>query len=199
MALARLIHLAECVFLLVLACLVVWRLLPAVPQHPQLVVFLVAELLGVVLILLRRRGVVATGIRPVLLGFAGTAVPLLILPIGIQLVPDLISTVLIVGGVAMSILAKLSLRRSFGLVAANRGIKSGGLYRFVRHPMYMAYIINHVGYLMLYLSPWNVAIYALAWILLWMRTDEEEKLLRADPAYREYAARVRSRLIPGLI
>lgn len=199
MALARLIHLAECVFLLLLAYLVVGRLLPAIPQHAQLIVFLVAELLGVVLILLRRRGVVATGIRPVLLGFAGTAVPLLILPIGIQLVPDFVSTVLMVGGVALSIIAKLSLRRSFGLVAANRGIKSGGLYRFVRHPMYMAYIVNHIGYLMLYLSPWNVAIYALAWILLWMRADEEEKLLRADPAYREYAARVRSRLIPGLI
>jgi protein-S-isoprenylcysteine O-methyltransferase Ste14 len=158
-----------------------------------------AELLGVALILLRRRGVVATGIRPVLLGFAGSGVPLLIVPIGIQLAPDFVSTVLIVGGVALSILAKLSLRRSFGLVAANRGIKSGGLYRFVRHPMYMAYMVNHIGYLMLYLSPWNVAIYALAWILLWMRTDEEEKLLRADPAYREYAAKVRSRLIPGLI
>lgn len=199
MALARLIHFAECVFLLALAYLAVWRLLPAIPQHPQLAVFLMAELLGVALILLRRRGVVATGIRPVLLGFAGSGVPLLIVPIGIQLAPDFVSTVLIVGGVALSILAKLSLRRSFGLVAANRGIKSGGLYRFVRHPMYMAYMVNHIGYLMLYLSPWNVAIYALAWILLWMRTDEEEKLLRADPAYREYAAKVRSRLIPGLI
>ncbi|QSR15744.1 isoprenylcysteine carboxylmethyltransferase family protein [Novosphingobium sp. KA1] len=199
MTLPRLLHLAECAFMILLAYMVVWRLLPAMPQHPQLVVFLVAELLGVVLILLQRPGDVATGVKPVLVGFGGTAAGLLIVPRGVQLVPDLVSTSMILGGVALSILAKLSLRRSFGVVAANRGVKSGGVYRLVRHPMYMAYIINHIGYLMLYLSAWNLAVYALAWILLWMRTDEEEKVLRADPAYRAYAEKVRSRLIPGLV
>ncbi|QDK32016.1 methyltransferase family protein [Sphingomonas sp. IC081] len=194
MTLPRLLHLAECAFMILLAYMVVWRLLPAMPQHPQLVVFLVAELLGVVLILLQRPGDVATGVKPVLVGFGGTAAGLLIVPRGVQLVPDLASTSMILGGVALSILAKLSLRRSFGVVAANRGV-----YRLVRHPMYMAYIINHIGYLMLYLSAWNLAVYALAWILLWMRTDEEEKVLRADPAYRAYAEKVRSRLIPGLV
>ncbi|WP_395394263.1 isoprenylcysteine carboxylmethyltransferase family protein [Novosphingobium sp. BL-8A] len=199
MTLARLIHFAECAFLLLLAYLVVGRMLPAIPQHPQLLVFLIAELLGVALILLQRPGDVATGLKTVLLGFGGTGAALLVVPNGVQLAPDIVSTTLIVGGVALSIIAKLSLRRSFGLVAANRGVKSGGLYRLVRHPMYMAYIVNHVGYLLLYLSPWNVAIYALTWILLWMRTDEEEKVLRIDPSYREYAAKVRSRLVPGVI
>ncbi|WP_395327172.1 isoprenylcysteine carboxylmethyltransferase family protein [Novosphingobium sp. BL-8H] len=199
MTLARLIHLAECAFLLLLAYLVVNRLLPAVPQHPQLVVFLIAELLGVALILIQRPGDVATGVKPVLVGFVGTCAGLLIVPNGVQLAPDFVSTTLIVGGVTLSIFAKLSLRRSFGLVAANRGVKSGGLYRVVRHPMYMAYIVNQVGYLLLYLSPWNVAIYAVTWILLWMRTEEEEKILNKDPDYRDYAAKVRSRLVPGLI
>lgn len=199
MTLVRLIHLAECAFLLLLAYLVIYRLLPAVPQHPQIVVFLIAELLGVVLIVLQRPGNVAVGLKPVLVGFGGTGAALLIVPNGVQLAPDFVSTTLIVGGVALSIIAKLSLRRSFGLVAANRGVKSGGLYRLVRHPMYMAYIVNHIGYLMLYLSAWNVAIYAVTWVLLWMRTEEEEKILNADPGYREYAARVRSRLVPGLI
>ncbi|TCM21543.1 protein-S-isoprenylcysteine O-methyltransferase Ste14 [Novosphingobium sp. PhB165] len=199
MTLARLIHLAECAFLLLLAGLAVWRLYPAVPQHPQLVIFLIAELLGVVLIVIQRPGDVATGLKPVLLGFSGTGVALLIVPNGVQLAPDFVSTVLVVGGVTLSILAKLSLRRSFGLVAANRGVKEGGLYKLVRHPMYMAYIVNHIGYLMLYLSAWNVAIYVLTWILLWMRTDEEERVLRTDPAYCAYASRVRSRLVPGLI
>lgn len=175
------------------------RLAPAVPMHPQLAVFLVAELLGVVLIILQRPGNVATGIKPVLVGFVGTGAGLLIVPNGVQLAPDFVSTTLIVGGVALSIIAKLSLRRSFGLVAANRGVKSGGLYRLVRHPMYMAYIVNHIGYLLLFLSLWNVAIYVLTWILLWIRIDEEEKVLGVDPGYRAYAAKVRSRLVPGVI
>lgn len=195
----RLIHYAECAFLVALAYLAVNRMAPTIGHHPQVVVFLAAELLGVLLILLQRPGEVATGLRPVIVGFAGTACPLIILPIGQQLVPDIVSTVLITGGVALSILAKLSLRRSFGLVAANRGVKSDGLYRFVRHPMYSGYIVNHIGALLLFCSVWNVAVIGLCWILLWMRTGEEEKVLLKDPAYQDYAAHVRSRLVPGLI
>lgn len=195
----RIIRFAECAFLIVLAALAVKRMVPSLAEHPQLIVFLLAELLGVTLILLQRPGDVATELRPVLLGFAGTACPLLVLPIGVQLAPDGVSTALITGGVALSILAKLSLRRSFGLVAANRGVKSDGLYRFVRHPMYSGYIVNHLGVLLLFLSPWNLAVIVLAWILLWMRTCEEEKVLLKDPAYQTYAASVRSRLVPGLI
>lgn len=195
----RLIHYAECALLMTLAWLAVSRMLPTVPQHPQVIVFLAAELLGVLLILLQRRGEVATGMRPVLVGFAGTACPLIVLPVGQQMIPDVVSTVLITGGVAMSILAKLSLRRSFGLVAANRGVKSDGLYRFVRHPMYSGYIVNHVGLLLLFFSAWNVAVITLCWILMWMRTGEEEKVLLKDPAYQDYATHVRSRLVPGLI
>lgn len=196
---AGLLHIAECVFLFLLAGLAVYRLSPAVIAHPQVGVFLFAELLDVALIVLQRPGEVSVGIRPILVGFGGTVTALLIVPNGVQLAPNVVSTVLIFSGLVLSIFAKFSLRRSFGLVAANRGVKSGGLYRLVRHPMYMGYMINHVGFLLLYLSPWNVAIYALTWILLWMRTEEEEKVLRRDPGYRDYAERVRSRLVPGVI
>lgn len=195
----RIIHYAECTFLIVLAWMIVSRMLPVVPQHPQVVVFLTAELLGVLLIIIQRPGDVATGLRPVLLGFTGTGTALLVIPQGQQLAPDMVSTALIFGGVITSILAKLSLRRSFGLVAANRGVKSNGLYRFVRHPMYSGYILNHIGFLLLYLSLWNVAVIALAWIMLWMRAEEEEKVLLQDDAYRSYASNVRARLVPGLI
>jgi hypothetical protein len=36
--------------------------------------------------------------------------------------------------------ATLRLGRSFGIVATNRGIQTGGLYRIVRHPIYAAYV-----------------------------------------------------------
>ncbi|WP_333604995.1 methyltransferase family protein [Novosphingobium sp.] len=195
----RLIHYTECALLIALASLAVSRMAATMTHHPQVIVFLTAEILGVLLVVLQRPGEVAMALRPVLLGFVGTACPLLILPVGKQILPDAISTTLVTGGVALSILAKLSLRRSFGLVAANRGVKRSGLYRFVRHPMYSGYLINHLGILLLFLSVWNVAVIALCWILLWMRAGEEEKVLLQDPAYRSYASAVRSRLIPGVI
>jgi Putative protein-S-isoprenylcysteine methyltransferase len=199
MPLARIIHLAECAFLIALAALIVSRMLPILSDHPQVIVFLTAELLGVVLIAMQRPGAVATGSHPVLLGFAGTGASLLVLPSGIQLAPDSVSSIFIFAGVILSILAKLSLRRSFGLVAANRGVKKSGLYRFVRHPMYSGYMLNQAGFLLTFASAWNVAVISLAWILLWMRAEEEEKVLLDDPAYRSYADAVKSRLVPGII
>lgn len=189
----------ECLFLVILAFLIVGRTVSSIAEHPELVIFLSAEILGVILIIMQRPGNVATALMPVIVGFGGTAAALMVVPEGRQLVPDIVSGAMILGGVSLSVMAKLSLRRSFGLVAANRGVKSGGLYRIVRHPMYMGYIINHIGYLLLYPSAWNVAVIGLAWTMLWMRTREEEKVLNIDPAYREYAQKVRSRLVPGLI
>jgi protein-S-isoprenylcysteine O-methyltransferase Ste14 len=53
--------------------------------------------------------------------------------------------------------------------------------------------------LLLYASPWNALVLSMAWLALWLRAGEEERFLLADPAYAEYAARVRYRLVPGLI
>ena len=37
-----------------------------------------------------------------------------------------------------------------------------------------------------------------AWLAMLLRIDEEEKFLSQDPAYRDYKADVRWRLIPGI-
>ena len=37
---------------------------------------------------------------------------------------------------------KLSLGRSFGLMPANRGVVSTGMYRLVRHPIYLGYLVT---------------------------------------------------------
>ena len=41
--------------------------------------------------------------------------------------------------------AKFSLARSFGLAPANRGVKSRGAYAFLRHPMYLGYVVEWIG------------------------------------------------------
>ncbi|QGN53620.1 isoprenylcysteine carboxylmethyltransferase family protein [Novosphingobium sp. Gsoil 351] len=195
---AELIRWTERLFLLALSAGVVARIAPRVIDHPQLAIFLLAELLGMVLVLIQRRGEWSSDAYPLLVAFVGTGAVLLVVPDGSQLIPNAASAVLIFGGASISLAAKVFLGRSFGLVAANRGVKFGGVYRLVRHPMYLGYILNQVGFLMLYFSPWNIAVYAVAWTAQYLRTVEEEKFLRRDPIYREYAERVRFRLVPGI-
>lgn len=105
---------------------------------------------------------------------------------------------LIVCGNLFQIWAKLTLRRSFGITAANRGVKRGGPYRLVRHPMYAGYLLNHLGVLLMWPSLLNLAAYAIGWTAQILRLKAEEELLAQDPAYRTFMERTRWRLIPGL-
>lgn len=189
---------SERVFLIALAVWVIVRIAPQLSAHPHLALFLISELFGVAMILLQRRGEWATDLYPVLIAFVGTGAALLVMPGGVQLASDQVSLAFVLAGGAVSLAAKLFLGRSFGLVAANRGVKHGGVYRVVRHPMYFGYILNHIGFLLMFCSVWNLAIYALTWTMLYLRTIEEEKFLRRDPLYRDYAERVRYRLLPGI-
>ncbi|MEL0253295.1 MAG: isoprenylcysteine carboxylmethyltransferase family protein, partial [Novosphingobium sp.] len=89
----------------------------------------------------------------------------------------------------------MSLRRSFGVAPANRGIKTNGLYRFVRHPIYAGYLVLHIGLFILIPSVYNLAVYAVAWAAQIMRIKAEEALLLQDPAYVAFKQRTRFRLM----
>src|SRR5690242_17603923 len=106
---------------------------------------LVSEALPCALILFRKSPK-ALSTRPAdwLFGFAGSLAPLLIKPAAVaELVPETVCLALILGGLFTQIAAKVVLGRSFGVIAANRGVKRVGPYRFVRHPMYAGYTITH--------------------------------------------------------
>ena len=81
---------------------------------------------------------------------------------------------------------------------ANRGVKQYGVYRFVRHPMYLGYILNQLGFLLFFFSLHNVVVYTVAWIAFWLRAKEEEKFLEADEEYRTYREKVGYRLFSGI-
>jgi len=125
---------------------------------------------------------------PFLLGFYVT-VPSRELPVGIAMQT---------GGLVLALLALLSLNFSFGIVPANRGVKTGGLYAFVRHPIYAAYQLMHVGYVV---NHPTLAAGVIVWCTLMaqvLRIVAEERLLGEDPVYREYMKRVRYRLLPPI-
>ena len=97
------------------------------------------------------------------------------------------------------IAGKLSLGRSFGLMPANRGIVSTGLYRLVRHPIYMGYLVTHVAFVAANPTPWNMLTAGeRRTSALLARAVCEERTLARDRAYREYQQVVRWRVMPGV-
>ena len=191
--------LAERGFLLALGLGAIVRLAPAAATQPNVALILMSEALAVVFILLRRRAVRAD-VSPyaALVAFLGTAAPLLVVPGGRSLIAPTVGVWWMAGGLLLSIAAKLALNRSFGLAAANRGVKRAGPYRLLRHPMYAGYVATQAAFLLLHPCAWNLAVYALSWTVQLLRIRAEERVLMEDAAYRAYAGEVPFRLLPGV-
>ena len=117
---------------------------------------------------------------------------------GIHLVPEMVAAGLQLVGMVIQVSAKLSLRRSYGILPANRGVVVSGLYRFARHPIYLGYFVNQVGFLSSNFGVRNLVVLVLLWGLQVYRVVREERVLVKDSRYREYAARVRYRFVPGV-
>jgi protein-S-isoprenylcysteine O-methyltransferase Ste14 len=96
-------------------------------------------------------------------------------------------------GLAGMIVAALSLGRSFGVAPADRGLRTTGLYAWVRHPLYAAELLVFAGFLVAHPDGWNIAVLSLNTLLQVVRIMREERLIED---YANYAARVRWRLIP---
>jgi protein-S-isoprenylcysteine O-methyltransferase Ste14 len=133
-----------------------------------------------------------------LLGVTGTALPMLLRPSDAGGFIEL-GAALQVTGVAMLAAGLLSLRRSFAIVPGNRGIREGGLYRIVRHPIYISELFALLGTVLMSPTAANWTIWACACGVQFARACAEEDFLAADPIYRAYRERVRYRLIPGLL
>ncbi|MFL5922206.1 MAG: methyltransferase family protein [Gaiellaceae bacterium] len=110
--------------------------------------------------------------------------------------PQLPCEVVQLFGVAVALLSLGTLGRSFGLVAANRGVKTAGPYGLVRHPAYTGYLIAYLGYTAENPSLRNFALLALSTAFQLVRIREEERVLSGDAGYRTYTSRVRFRLVP---
>jgi len=106
--------------------------------------------------------------------------------------------VLVTLAACLSIASLLSLGRRFGVSPALRGLATRGPYRFVRHPMYLAYVLADIGY---NLEEWNsgtVLLVMAGWASLLYRIHAEERILSQNARWSDYVALVRYRLLPGL-
>ncbi len=84
---------------------------------------------------------------------------------------------------------------------SDRGHKvvSAGPYRWVRHPMYVGFIVMYPASALILGSGWAMVVAGIVVILITWRTSQEDRFLcRELEGYREFAAETRFRLCPGL-
>lgn len=106
--------------------------------------------------------------------------------------------VLVTVAACLSFVSLLSIGRRFGVRPALRGLTTKGPYRFVRHPIYLSYLLADIGY---NLQEWNfgtVLLVISGWTALLYRIYAEERILSHDAGWPTYVAMVRYRLLPGL-
>jgi protein-S-isoprenylcysteine O-methyltransferase Ste14 len=141
----------------------------------------------------------STRLAPWLLAAGGTFGGLLLRPSGLhsQWGVDAGFALQLIG-LVIAIVALVTLGRSFGFVAADRGLVTRGPYAVVRHPVYASYIIIQTGYLVQSISLRNVIVLTGATACNIGRALVEERVLASAPGYARYRERVRWRLIPGL-
>jgi protein-S-isoprenylcysteine O-methyltransferase Ste14 len=180
-----------------------WHAASNFAQTSQVIslMMIVSEALPVAFVLFRRPSQMLSA-HPLdwSVGIAGTMMPLLVRPstTSSALVPVVGCLLIMIAGIYLEIAAKLSLGRSFGIIAANRGVRTKGPYRFIRHPMYAGYLLTHIG-ILLAMPTWrNAALYSMTLIFQLWRMEREECVLRRDADYRSFAERVRYRLLPEL-
>lgn len=78
-------------------------------------------------------------------------------------------------------------------------VATGGPYRFVRHPGYVAFIVMAFALPLGVGSAWGLAAAAVNAALIVVRTALEDRTLQRElPGYPQYAQQTRYRLLPGL-
>ena len=125
---------------------------------------------------------------------------------GITLAPQTIDDLLVIAasealltiGLIVMVVSLASLGRSFGVMPRARGLVRTGMYRWVRHPIYLGEFLAFGGMLLPTLSPFTVAVYVTFVLLQAYRMTREEKTLEAAyPEYATYRAET-ARLLPGV-
>ena len=109
-----------------------------------------------------------------------------------------VGLVLVTLAAGLSLVSLLTMGRRFGVRPALRGLVTSGPYRFVRHPMYLSYVLADTGY---NLQEWNsvtLLLVSVGWASLVYRIQAEERVLSQHAQWPAYVALVRYRLFPGL-
>jgi protein-S-isoprenylcysteine O-methyltransferase Ste14 len=143
----------------------------------------------------------ASGVLPRLLGYAATFGVVLCLALfqarrPLWIAPTANTALRAAGlalwgmGAAFDLYTVWSLRHGMSIIPQARTLITTGPYRFARHPLYAAYILQNTGVWLRFQS-WPVALVVLGWFLITLlRVRYEERVLAANfPEYQEYRQR----------
>jgi protein-S-isoprenylcysteine O-methyltransferase Ste14 len=106
--------------------------------------------------------------------------------------------ILVTFAAVFSFASLVTIGRLFGIRPALRGLVTTGPYRFIRHPMYLSYVLADIGY---NLQEWNsvtLLLVLVGWASLVYRIHAEERVLSQHAEWPAYVVLVRYRLFPGL-
>jgi len=172
-----------------------------ITEHRVTSLFFAVEQSILVLMFLTRRRSQATSTRPIdwLAATIGGWLPLVLRPHGeAGEAAAFAGTGLQMLGLTLTTIGFLALGKSFGVVAANRGLKVKGPYSIIRHPIYFSHTVTLAGFVLANFTPLNLGILLVVSAFQILRIHGEERVLTATGDYAEYKQRVRFRLIPGV-
>jgi protein-S-isoprenylcysteine O-methyltransferase Ste14 len=143
----------------------------------------------------------ARGVEPRISALIGTfllTVVVLFPRRDLSLIAGIVSTLLTLSGNAFAIVVLTQLRESFSIMAEARQLVTAGVYRLVRHPLYLAEEIAAIGVVMQFFSPWTALILAVQIGFQLRRMRNEEVILSAIfPEYLAYCKKT-ARILPGI-
>jgi len=124
-------------------------------------------------------------------------------PPDFSLAVELLALFFVVAGYALGSYALIENRYFSGVVRlqTERGhhVVSGGPYRWMRHPGYAGALLTYLATPFFLDSAWALIPTLVVVGALVVRTSKEDQFLQAElDGYREYAGRVRYRLLPGV-
>lgn len=113
------------------------------------------------------------------LSYISSAMPLLYLDSTVStktlfLASDLLAIV----GFLIVVLATVELGTSIGISPANRGLVRSGIYRYIKHPMYLGYVVSEIG--LVILNPLNGFLMVLSLSLYAIRATAENRTLKTS-------------------
>ncbi len=111
----------------------------------------------------------------------------------------LLGDVLVAAGLGISMLVVIQNGYAAATITVESGqrVVSSGVYKFVRHPMYVGNVVMMVGIPLALGSYWGLLFVLPGVAVLIFRIRDEETMLAQELAgYREYARHVRYRLLP---
>ena len=100
-------------------------------------------------------------------------------------------------GIAMLVVNQNAYAAANITVESDQQLATTGFYAFVRHPMYFGNVIMMIGVPLALGSYWGLAFIIPGLIVLGLRINDEEALLRQElDGYSEYTQKVHHRLVP---